>query len=293
MSIDIGKFKTEKIEKNLESRGYESIHLIDGSCPESGFRGVVLGKKEGKFYLFDYACVFNNAGNIIASSMTPKLDSLDSVLHDDEDEINGAIFIFAKGNKVIMYVSGKNIIKEYTFPGKHLEGTLALSYESDDFEYYFLSVNGDTIYLNKTNVSENGVCDYCCEQACILSDSEEITDYKIVYTINDYARAANCVCNHIPVILTYKDGRQRLLVIKNDLSDYTLTESHDRIKQLSSVLEKYNYDPFGRLMRTYNVGLEFGYQDSDEVGKITVDADAKISTLPNCLNDDEIRVVQR
>ena len=46
-------------------------------------------------------------------------------------------------------------------------------------------------------------------------------------------------------------------------------------------------------MRTYNVGLEFGYQDSDEVGKITVDADAKISTLPNCLNDDEIRVVQR
>ena len=87
--------------------------------------------------------------------------------------------------------------------------------------------------------------------------------------------------------------KQRLLVIKDDLSDYTITDSHDRIKHLSSVVEKYTYDPFGNLMKTYNVGLEFGYQDGSEVGKIVVDEDAKVATLPNCLNDDEVRIVKK
>ena len=209
MSIDIEKNKEEKIKNHFTSKGYESIDLVDGNCLENSFRGVVLGKKDGKFYLLNYACVFNNVGNIIASSITPKLADLDSLLVEEDDELNGTILIFAKGNKVITYVSKKNIIKESNFLGKRIEGTLALSYASDDFEHYFLSINNDTICLNRIGISENGEYNFFYDSACILPDIEEITDYNVAYTINDYARAADCVCYHIAVTLTYKNGKQR------------------------------------------------------------------------------------
>ena len=84
MSVEIEINKQEKIKSNFESRGYETVNLISGECSGNSFKGVVSCRKNDKYYLFDYACVFNSAGNIIASGKTPKLGNVNSSLCNDE-----------------------------------------------------------------------------------------------------------------------------------------------------------------------------------------------------------------
>lgn len=300
-SIEISSCENEVLKRLKLIYGFDEVSVVDylrdsfggviGRYREkASIKSMFIGIKNNKVYLFDYQCFYNINDSELAifnHEYFNVIDTFDDYIYNFED----TYYIFSKGNKYIVYYIDFDVdkeeykitTKEFDRRGIKIPGRLSLPEGIKrtiigDINYNFLSLLDNEIYLN--TVRNPGEIETTITKIGKLPEDGVITRIEPLDNNRNDSQAFDMLFSNIALGLIYEDGTKRLLIMRKDGSDCSLTRKFDNIFFTSGFYCRNEVLEDGtRFIEAYP-GLLFDYQIGNEIGTMEIDDNCDITYYP-------------